>query len=162
MQLLPMLRPGGGVRYSGPRDRDWRHLGATFTNDAPLPTGRLSSVQRVNCFLLYCIMSNVMDFFIFGSNILLYDSCLLILPFFSFWKIKNDSQYRYIVFTAMEARCLVERKYLYHNSKMIAQKISFLKLLQKISFSETSEAFFLILSILFFLATFLSLVDLFF
>lgn len=44
---------------------------------------------------------------------------------------------------------------------MIAQKISFLKLLQKISFSETSEAFFLILSILFFLATFLSLVDLF-
>lgn len=139
MQLLPMLRPGGGVRYSGPRDRDWRHLGATFTNDAPLPTGRLSSVQRVNCFLLYCIMSNVMDFFIFGSNILLYDSCLLILPFFSFWKIKNDSQY--IVFTAMEARCLVERiqsiniitvkwlhkKYLFWN---FYRKYLFLKLLK--------------------------------
>lgn len=84
-----MLRPGGGVGYSGPRDRDWRHLGATFTNDAPLPTGRLSSVQRVNCFLLYCIMSNVMDFFIFGSNILLYDSCLLILPFFLILKDKE-------------------------------------------------------------------------
>lgn len=134
-----MLRPGGGVRYSGPRDRDWRHIGATFTNDAPLPTGRLSSVQRVNSFLLYCIMSNVMDFFIFCSNILLYDSCLLILPFFSFWKIKNDSQY--IVFTAMEARCLVERiqsiniitvkwlhkKYLFWN---FYRKYLFLKLLK--------------------------------
>lgn len=152
MQLLPMLRPGGGVRYSGPRDRDWRHLGATFTNDAPLPTGRLSSVQRVNCFLLYCIMSNVMDFFIFGSNILLYDSCLLILPFFSFWKIKNDSQY--IVFTAMEARCLVERKYLYHNSKMIAQKISFLKLLQKISFLKLLKHFFKFYQFCFFLPHF--------